>query len=189
MTNQARMGVSYAVFVLAAVSFFFIPKEPLYVGIAIAVAAVGMAFHFYYIYRTQEDEGRIPPKQIKRFAKRVPDGEKLIAVWSRYHPKYEILLSCGMEPEDAYIWTSALYNEGILKDPYFYPEFFASLSKEGMSPQKLLALLNIGLNRKSDLLNVAKNDLDLEMVKELFEVDPYKYRIALIEGNPILEDS
>lgn len=161
-----RQAVIIAVMVVSALSYG-IDNSAIRI-IAAVVGAVSVVLFFRSLYLQSLENGLYVPKRLKKY-QGVIDTSKVVENWIIHKGFYDHLVAAGVNEFVALEWISA-FNDSKMRftDQSTFAPVIIKLDKSGLSPETFVQMYKLGVDTVAQLVTIGENDIDRELVKQIF---------------------
>jgi hypothetical protein len=186
--NLRRQAIIIAVMVASALSYG-IDNSAIRV-IATVVGAVSVVLFFRSLYLQSLENGLYAPKHLKKY-QGVIDTSKVVENWVIHKGFHDHLVAAGVNEFIALEWISA-FNDSKMRftDQSTFAPVIIRLDKSGLSPETFVQMYKLGVDTVDQLVTIGENDIDRELVKQIFPlVTDIDRRIRIMyHPKKVLED-
>jgi len=109
--------------------------------------------------------------------------------WSSYKRYCDFWEKGGVDKTTSFQWLCVLESLDFSREEIEdFAAFVVELAQLGLSPERFYDLYELGVKSRSDMVVIARNDLDSNLVATIFDlIDPVDRRIRRIRNEPMME--
>jgi hypothetical protein len=155
--------------------------------IPLSFAGLALVAYIFISVERAKCTGVIFPTVLRRFKS---DGihdvhaVAVASVWTSHKRLFDYFVDKGIEMDDAFLWICACTQLRFTRSEItIVKSAVVEIDAAGMTPDRFVSFYLAGIEKKDDFITIAENDLDMNIVMEVFPlVHQQERRIARINS-------